>query len=98
MIRYSVDGYNRLPLTQADVASVVLTLWDRDGVTKLVDQEPMLYDASLTFADGTVRPGWYYVWTTPTTAGSYTGRVTVTGVQINHDHFLTVRTRQPRAV
>lgn len=86
-------GFDGLPLTDADVDSVTIAIYDSDGVEVLAET-PMAWDA---LGDGG-GPLWYFDWSTGGRAsGPYTAKVRVIGPS-GRDSFeyVTIRLRQPK--
>ncbi len=77
--------------------TVTVTIWDLDGETVLIDEEPMEYDETLTSTDATPQVGgWFYVWASPAGApGAYRARCTV--VEMQAWEYKTIRLRRDKA-
>lgn len=87
-------------LTDVDV-TVVITIWGLDGVV-LINDAPMIYDATLTsspspgLAEAPQVGGWYYVWDSPVNSpGSYKARITI--VELQAWEYKMIRLRQDKA-
>lgn len=94
-VRHRAVGYDGETLTGANIAATV-TIWDTDGTTVLLDEQPMTYSATMVFDDGNVG-GWYYLWPSPANApGAYLARITATGAGINAWEFKTIRLRKTK--
>ena len=99
-VRHRALGYRKEPLTGDDI-DVTVTIWDLDG-TPLVDEAPMIYDATLVFDDESVG-GWFYVWATPDgEPGAYKARcsasgATALGEPVEAVEFQTIRLRRDKS-
>lgn len=93
-VRHRGEDYEGNALTSVEVDASI-TIWDLDD-TVLVNEAQMTYDGTLVFDDGNVG-GWYYLWTSPTIAGAYLARMTITGTNIDAWEYKTIRLRRDKA-
>lgn len=87
VVEHIAFGPDDVPLTDVDIPSVTLTIFDLDAVTKLVDEETMTWAPDVEWSarvHNVAQTGtglWRYVWDSDgLPAGTYKGRATVHGV------------------
>lgn len=96
-VRSAIQKLNRSgPFTDVDGLATI-TIFDIDGVTPLVDDEPMTWDPDdVDETDSSADPGaWLYDWTSVDVPGAYAVRVKATGSDSSESwEYKVIRTRK----